>query len=128
MNNLEVEKEIKSRQIEKLYVVLEDKMGINVDNEYDQIGIRRAEALGIERERLATESASTTSKDKDKIDNVPNITLFNLIGEPVTVQYSEEETKRLAEIKCHQMSSRTSTTIKEVMRMTMTMIKVIVEW
>ncbi|KAM0016278.1 hypothetical protein Hdeb2414_s0030g00708941 [Helianthus debilis subsp. tardiflorus] len=95
MEDLQVDKDIKTKQLEKLYAVIEDNLRLNVDAEYDQIGIRRAEAQRIELEKKATEDAAESFKDKGKSsvdDNVLDISQFNLVGAPVNVPYSKYET------------------------------------
>ncbi|KAJ0733794.1 hypothetical protein HanPI659440_Chr11g0412441 [Helianthus annuus] len=102
-----------------LYAVIEDKLGLNVQAEYDQIEIRRAEARRMEREKRDAQEAVDVVKDKGKGisveevlespsqkeqessnagDNVDNALVisqqFILVGSPVVVPYSKEKTTR----------------------------------
>ncbi|KAF5804576.1 hypothetical protein HanRHA438_Chr05g0208311 [Helianthus annuus] len=109
MEDLQADKKIKTKQLEKLYVVIEDRLGLSVDAECDQIGIRRAEARRIKRERKAIEEAVEAAKDKGKgkaDDNVLDISQFNLVGAPVNVPYSKEETSRRIEVELRRMKTK----------------------
>ncbi|KAJ0940170.1 hypothetical protein HanRHA438_Chr02g0080381 [Helianthus annuus] len=123
LEDLQVDKEIKSKQLEKLYAMIEDRLGLNVDATFNQIGIRRAEAQRIEHERRDAEEAAEAAKDKGKgkavedvmesssykdkaNDVVLFISQFNLVGTPVTVQYSKEETSRRIEVEHRRMKSK----------------------
>ncbi|MFS7989105.1 hypothetical protein Hanom_Chr11g01042811 [Helianthus anomalus] len=126
MEDLKVDKDIKAKKIEKLYVVIKDRLGLNVDSEFDQIGIRRVEARRIERERRdvaeaaeatknkgkgkATEDVVESSKDQESSNASNNALvisqLFNLIGTPVSVSYSKKETKRCIEVERRRSKSK----------------------
>ncbi|MFS7967578.1 hypothetical protein Hanom_Chr09g00787371 [Helianthus anomalus] len=95
MEDLQANKEIKTKQLEKLY--------------YDQNRIRRAKARRIERERKAAKDVAESSKDKGKgkVDNVPDISQFNLVGMPVNVPYSKEETTRRIEVERQHLKTKT---------------------
>ncbi|XP_022030298.1 uncharacterized protein LOC110931201 [Helianthus annuus] len=95
MEDLQADKEIKSKQLEMLYVVVEYKLGLNVEAEFDQIGIRRAKARRIER------------SSSDKVDDsIPDISLFNLIDTPVNVSYSKEENARLIKVERRRLNAK----------------------
>ncbi|XP_021998010.1 prostatic spermine-binding protein-like [Helianthus annuus] len=49
-----------------LYAVIEDRLGLNVHAEYDQIGIRRAESRRMEREQRDAQEAADAAKDNGK--------------------------------------------------------------
>ncbi|KAJ0625909.1 hypothetical protein HanLR1_Chr01g0006091 [Helianthus annuus] len=66
IEDLKVRDENKSKQIEMLYAVIEDRLGINVHAAFDDIGIRRAEARRMERQRLEKEEAARSALDKGK--------------------------------------------------------------
>ncbi|MFS7946703.1 hypothetical protein Hanom_Chr06g00539421 [Helianthus anomalus] len=51
VEDLRADKEIKDEQIKMLYAVIEDRLGINVHVESDQIEIQRAEARRMEKEK-----------------------------------------------------------------------------
>ncbi|KAJ0786445.1 hypothetical protein HanOQP8_Chr02g0071341 [Helianthus annuus] len=88
MEDLQADKDIKTKQLENLYAVIEDRLGLNVDTKFNQIGIRRAEALRIERERKVVEDVAKSSQDKGKgkaDDTVLDISQFNLVGMPMNV-------------------------------------------
>ncbi|KAJ0434151.1 hypothetical protein HanOQP8_Chr17g0665041 [Helianthus annuus] len=61
--DLTVGKENKSKKIEMLYAVIEDKLRINVHAAYDDIEIRRAEARRMEKQQ---QDAAEAAKDKGK--------------------------------------------------------------
>ncbi|XP_022032221.2 RNA polymerase-associated protein LEO1-like [Helianthus annuus] len=57
---------LKTKQMDMLFAVFESKIGVSVQEEFDQIEIQRAEARRIERERKATKEAAATTTTKDK--------------------------------------------------------------
>ncbi|MFS8022667.1 hypothetical protein Hanom_Chr16g01442221 [Helianthus anomalus] len=63
---LRANKEIKDEQLNMLYIVIENKLGINVQPVYDEIEIQRVEARRIEREKRLAEEAAEALKDKKK--------------------------------------------------------------
>ncbi|KAM0041824.1 hypothetical protein Hdeb2414_s0011g00370791 [Helianthus debilis subsp. tardiflorus] len=72
IKDLKVKDENKSKQIEMLYAVIEDRLGINVHAAFDDIEIRRAEARRMEKEQKDAEEATEALKDKVKgviVDN-----------------------------------------------------------
>ncbi|KAJ0501613.1 hypothetical protein HanHA300_Chr11g0402701 [Helianthus annuus] len=66
IKDLKVKDENKSKQIEMLYVVIEDKLGINVHAAFDEIEIRIAEARRMEKEQKDAEETVEALKDKGK--------------------------------------------------------------
>ncbi|KAF5821008.1 hypothetical protein HanRHA438_Chr01g0009001 [Helianthus annuus] len=66
IEDLKVKDENKSKQIEMLYTVIEDRLGINVHAAFDDIKIRRAEARRMEKEQKDAEEAAAALKDKGK--------------------------------------------------------------
>ncbi|KAJ0765786.1 hypothetical protein HanPI659440_Chr08g0307551 [Helianthus annuus] len=63
---LRADKVIKDKQLNILYTVIENKLGINVQAVYDEIEIQRVEARRIEREKRLAEEAAEALKDKRK--------------------------------------------------------------
>ncbi|MFS7986854.1 hypothetical protein Hanom_Chr11g01015161 [Helianthus anomalus] len=63
---LRADKEIKDEQLNMLYTVIENKLGINVQAVYDEIEIQRVEARMIEKEKRLAEEAAEALKDKKK--------------------------------------------------------------
>ncbi|KAJ0703173.1 hypothetical protein HanPI659440_Chr14g0547971 [Helianthus annuus] len=59
---LRANKVIKDEQLNMLYTVIENKLGINVQAVYDEIGIQRVEARRIEREKSHVEEAAEKRK------------------------------------------------------------------
>ncbi|MFS8035254.1 hypothetical protein Hanom_Chr17g01590891 [Helianthus anomalus] len=114
-----------------LYAVIEDKLGLNVQAEYDQIGIRRAEAQRMEREQRDAQEVVDAAKDKGKgitVEEVlesssqkdqetinagdnPDMSIdlsqqFTLVGSPVDVPYSIEDIKRRKELERRKSKSK----------------------
>ncbi|KAM0008060.1 hypothetical protein Hdeb2414_s0123g00804061 [Helianthus debilis subsp. tardiflorus] len=119
-------KENKSKQIEMLYVVIEDRLGINVHAAYDDIEIRRAEGQRMEKqqrdvadaakdkgkgiavEEVVTEEVLESSSQQEQqssnieVNTETTIVLaqwFVLVGEAVDVPYSRDERRRRDELK-----------------------------
>ncbi|KAJ0750151.1 hypothetical protein HanLR1_Chr05g0178611 [Helianthus annuus] len=63
---LRADKEIKDEQLNMLYTVTENKLGVSVQAVYDEIEIQRVEARRIEREKRLAEEAAEALKDKKK--------------------------------------------------------------
>ncbi|KAM0040209.1 hypothetical protein Hdeb2414_s0012g00391111 [Helianthus debilis subsp. tardiflorus] len=59
---LRADKEIKDKQLNMLYTVIENKLGINVQAVYNEIEIQRVEARRIEREKKIVEEAKEKRK------------------------------------------------------------------
>ncbi|KAM0046523.1 hypothetical protein Hdeb2414_s0009g00317361 [Helianthus debilis subsp. tardiflorus] len=59
---LRADKEIKDEQLNMLYTVIENKLGINVQAVYDEIEIQRVEARKIERVKKIAEEAKEKRK------------------------------------------------------------------
>ncbi|MFS8034935.1 hypothetical protein Hanom_Chr17g01587051 [Helianthus anomalus] len=66
IEDLKVGYENKSKQIEMLYDVVQDRLGINVHAAFDDIEIRRDEARRMEKKQKDTEEAAEALKDKGK--------------------------------------------------------------
>ncbi|XP_021996843.1 coiled-coil domain-containing protein 1-like [Helianthus annuus] len=80
----EEDRKLRDKKMDMLFAMFESKFGVSVEEEFNQIEIRKVEAR---------------RKDKSKVDDIPNITKFVCIGQQVTVAYSEEETERLDEVE-----------------------------
>ncbi|MFS7978129.1 hypothetical protein Hanom_Chr10g00912001 [Helianthus anomalus] len=63
---LRADKEIKDEQLNMLYIVIENKLGINVQAVYDEIEIQRVEARRREREKRLAEEVVKALEDKKK--------------------------------------------------------------
>ncbi|KAJ0789096.1 hypothetical protein HanPI659440_Chr05g0199621 [Helianthus annuus] len=63
---LRADKEIKDEQLNMLYTVTENKLGVSVQAVYDEMEIQRVEARRIEREKRLAEEAAEALKDKKK--------------------------------------------------------------
>ncbi|MFS7968433.1 hypothetical protein Hanom_Chr09g00797391 [Helianthus anomalus] len=66
VNDHEEDKKLKSKKMEMLYVVSENKMDKSVQAEYDQIEIQIVEARRVEREKKAAEEAVEVEKYRGK--------------------------------------------------------------
>ncbi|XP_021985618.1 high mobility group nucleosome-binding domain-containing protein 5-like [Helianthus annuus] len=104
--DLEEDKKLKDKKMEMLYKVLERRLGINIEVEFNKIEIEEAEARNAERVRKAASEPEVVIIDKGKnpIDVIPevrpelekepepiDITKFILV--PSTKEPEEEEEK-----------------------------------
>ncbi|KAJ0785990.1 hypothetical protein HanOQP8_Chr02g0049721 [Helianthus annuus] len=118
LEDVRADKENKSRQLEMLYAVIEDRLGVNVHATYNEIRIRRAEAWRMERQQRDAQEAADATKDigksiadeevlespSQKEQSSSNVEVntetaivlaqqFILVGEAVDVPYGKAETK-----------------------------------
>ncbi|KAJ0742887.1 hypothetical protein HanPI659440_Chr10g0369291 [Helianthus annuus] len=84
LEDLKAHDESKTKQLDMLYAVIEDRLGVNVHATYDDVEIRRAEARRMERQRLDAEEAARAALDKGK----------NLADEEVLESSSQQEQKQ----------------------------------
>ncbi|MFS7917710.1 hypothetical protein Hanom_Chr03g00192371 [Helianthus anomalus] len=66
IEDLKARDENKSKQIEMLYAVLENRLGVNVQVAYSDIEIQRAEARRMDQQRLYEQVVVEDAKDKGK--------------------------------------------------------------
>ncbi|XP_021985411.1 uncharacterized protein LOC110881477 [Helianthus annuus] len=109
-SDLEADKKVKDRKIDILYKVLEKKMEIDFEVEFNQIEIEEAEARVTERARKAATKIEVANADKgkEKVDAIPeirpkpetdpesepiDITKFVLNGEVQDIPYETETEK-----------------------------------
>ncbi|KAJ0765543.1 putative transcription factor BREVIS RADIX domain-containing protein [Helianthus annuus] len=132
IEDLKADKENKSKQIEMLYAVIEDRLGINVHAAYDDVEIRRAEALRMEKEQ---QNAAEAAKDKGKgiaVEEASEEVLesssqreqqqpedeanddnalvlaqqFVLVGKAKSVSYSREDNARRIEVERRRLKAK----------------------
>ncbi|MFS7984016.1 hypothetical protein Hanom_Chr11g00981601 [Helianthus anomalus] len=104
LRDLEADKKVKDRKIDVLYKVLEKKLGINIEEGFNQILIEEAEARA--RKAVVGSEAANANKGKEKVDAISeirpkpesepesetvDITQFVLIGEAYDVSYETEK-------------------------------------
>ncbi|MFS7961522.1 hypothetical protein Hanom_Chr08g00716131 [Helianthus anomalus] len=111
LEDLKAKDENKSKQIEMLYVVIEDKLGINVHAAFDEIEIRRAEARRIEKEKKSAEEAVEALRIKDRVlwwilKKFLDRQLFTMVGEPKTVFYTKEDNLRKIEVERRRLKAK----------------------
>ncbi|XP_022007301.1 glutamic acid-rich protein-like [Helianthus annuus] len=104
----DLEERVKKLEIEnvQLATVLEDKLGINFEEEFNRIEIREVEARTVEKARnpAADLESSNADKRKDKNQNQPepvsvDINQFVLVGEPYDVPYDDKEKEKMTKIE-----------------------------
>ncbi|KAM0044463.1 putative transcription factor BREVIS RADIX domain-containing protein [Helianthus debilis subsp. tardiflorus] len=124
IEDLKADKENKSKQIEMLYAVIEDRLGINVHAAYDDVEIRRAEAPRMEKEQqkgkgIAVEEASEEvlesssrreqqqPEDEANDDNALVLAQqFVLVGKAKSVSYSREDNARRIEVEKRRLKAK----------------------
>ncbi|KAM0011345.1 hypothetical protein Hdeb2414_s0064g00765691 [Helianthus debilis subsp. tardiflorus] len=87
---LRADKEIKDEQLNMLYTVIENKLGINVQAVYDEIENQRVEARRIEREKRLAEEAAEALKDKKKRLVIDTEEILGSTSQPDPSQVDEE--------------------------------------
>ncbi|MFS7979952.1 hypothetical protein Hanom_Chr10g00933711 [Helianthus anomalus] len=109
IEDLKADKENKSKQIEMLYAVIEDRLGINVHATYDDIEIRRAEAQRMEKKQKDVAKAAK-DKGKDVEVNDDNALVlaqqFVLVSKAKSVSYSREDNARRTEVERRRLKAK----------------------
>ncbi|KAJ0484669.1 hypothetical protein HanHA89_Chr14g0559441 [Helianthus annuus] len=122
IEDLKADKENKSKQIEMLYAVIEDRLGINVHAAYDDIEIRRAEEAtkkdkgkGIAVEEASEEVLESSSQREQQPDVVevndenPLVLAqqFVLVGKAKSESYySREDNARRIEVERRRLKAK----------------------
>ncbi|MFS7979946.1 hypothetical protein Hanom_Chr10g00933651 [Helianthus anomalus] len=88
IEDLKADKENKSKQIEMLYAVIEERLGINVHEAYDDIEIRRAEARRMEKQQ---QDVAKAAKDKGKGIAVEEVSEEGGIGGALVVRSTVDQ-------------------------------------
>ncbi|KAM0037802.1 hypothetical protein Hdeb2414_s0013g00407511 [Helianthus debilis subsp. tardiflorus] len=122
IEDLKADEENKSKQIEMLYAVIEDRLGINVHAAYDDIEIRRAEEAtkkdkgkGIAVEEASEEEVLESSSQREQQPDVVEVDdenalvpaqQFVLVGKAKSESYSREDNARRIEVERRRLKAK----------------------
>ncbi|KAF5813111.1 hypothetical protein HanXRQr2_Chr03g0094421 [Helianthus annuus] len=95
---LRADKEIKDEQLNMLYTVIENKLGINVQAAYDEIEIQRVEARRMEREKRIVVEAAEALKNKRKGLFIDKEEIHGSTSQPEPSQADEVEVNEDIEV------------------------------